>query len=116
MVIMEERMKGALMFLKLGKSFNVGGLKLSAEKKEVFEVTGWSNYNIFNNLTKTESLKEVGEVKELFKKMIEHFPDLKKIIKNKDINYNLVFDDSGKGSIGICSEKKGVLFWEIDLK
>jgi len=113
---MEERMKGALILLKAGKFFNVGGLKLSAEKKGVIEVTGWSHYNIFSNLTKTECLKELEEIKFLFKKMIENFSDLKSFIIDRDINYNLDFDDSGKGSIGICSEKKGILVWETELK
>ena len=41
---MEERIKAALMFIKSRKFFNVAGLKLSAEKKGVIEVTGWSHY------------------------------------------------------------------------
>ena len=56
---MEERIKSALSLLKAGKFFNVAGLKLSAEKKGVIEVTGWSHYSIFNNLTKTKCLKEL---------------------------------------------------------
>ena len=48
--------------------------------------------------------------------MIENFSDLKSFIIDRDINYNLDFDDTGKGSIGICSEKKGILVWETELK
>ena len=113
---MEERMKGALILLKAGKFFNVGGLKLSAEKKGVIEVTGWSRYSIFNNLTKTKCLKELKEIKELFGKIVNHSIELKEFINVKEIEYNLAFDDSGKASIGICSEKRGILVWQTELK
>ena len=111
---MEERIKSALVLLKSGKFFNVAGLKLSAEKKGVIEVTGWSHYSIFNNLTKTKCLKELKEIKELFEKIVNHSIELKEFINVKEIEYNLAFN-YGQGSVGIVSEKRGILVWQTQL-
>ena len=113
---MEGRIKTALEFLKDGQSFTVGELKLGVEQEGVLEVTGWSQYKNFENLTKQQSLKELEEIKALFYKMVNVSKDLKNFIENKSIEFNLYFDDYGKGSIGICSEKDKILAWEADLK
>ena len=113
---MERRIKTALEFLKDGQSFTVGELKLIAEKEGVLEVTGWSQYKNFENLRKQQSLKELEEIKALFYKMVNVSKGLKNFIENKSIEFNLYFDDYGKGSIGICSEKDKILVWEADLK
>ena len=112
---MEERIKTALEFLKDGQSFTVGELRFSAEKKGTLEVTGWSQYKNFENLTKQQSLKELKEIKALFYKMVDASKDLKIFVENKSIEFNLCFDDYGKGSIVICSQKEQKLNWEIDL-
>ena len=115
---MEERkrIRTALEFLKDGQSFTVGELRLGAEKPGVIEATGWSQYINFANLTKQGCLRELEEIKALFYKMVDASPELKDFIKNKAIEFNLYFDDSGKGSIGLCSEKEGTLTWEADIK
>ena len=115
MVNMKERIKTALMFLKLGKFFNVAELKLSSEKKGIIEVTGWSNYISINNLTKKISLRELEEIKARFNEIVNYSTEFKKFIEDKEIVYNLAFN-YGQGSIGICSEKKGILVWETELK
>jgi len=113
---MKERIKTALEFLKNGQSFTVGELRLVAEKDGILEVIGWSQYKNFENLTKQHSLKELEEIKDIFQRMVNVSKDLKNFIKNKSVEFNLYFDDYGKGSIGICSEKDKILAWEVDLK
>ena len=113
---MGKRIKTALKFLRDGQSFTVGDLRIGAESPGVVKVIGWSRYNNFVNLTKQHSLKELKEVKTTFYKMVDVSLDLKDFVKDKLIEFNLYFDDYGKGSISICSEKEGEIKWEVDLK
>ncbi len=113
---MERRIKTAIEFLRDGQSFTIGEIRLENEKSGVIKVTGWSQYKNFANLTKQKSLRELEEIKALFYKMVKVSPDLRSFIENKSIEFNLYFDDYGKGSIGICSEKDKILAWEADLR
>lgn len=112
---MEVRIRTALEFLKDGQSFTVGEIRLGAEKPGVIEVTGWSQYTNFANLTKQQCLRELEEIKELFYKMVDASSELKDFTKDKSAEFTLCFDDYGKGSIAICSQKDQELNWEIDL-
>ena len=102
-----ERIKTAIEFLKDGQSFSVGDLRLEIENK-IVTVTGWSQYSYIENLTKHQALKELDEIKISFKRMLDTSTELRNFIADKKIEYNLYFDDYGKGSIIICSEKDGV--------
>lgn len=75
---------------------------------------GWSQYSNFLNLTKSNSLKELSEIKNIFFDMSNISEDLKKFIVNKSIDYVLCYDDGGKASINICSEMDGVFKWLVD--
>lgn len=113
---MEERIRTALEFLKDGQTFTVGDLRLGAENPGAIEVTGWSQYMNFANLTKQQCLRELEEIKTLFYKMVDASAELKDFIKDKSIAFNLYFDDYGKGSIGLCSEKNDIVNWEADIR
>ena len=111
---MKEQIKRALNFLKVGKSFKIGVLKLGVEEPNSIYITGWSNYNNVENLTKQVALNELEEIKILFKNILEESQELRDFLKDKSIEYNLAFN-YGQGSIGICSQKKGKIKWEINL-
>ena len=112
---MRDRIKIAIEFLKDKKSFTVGDLRLGVNKSADIEVTGWSQYTNFRNLTKENSLEELQEIKSLFYDMLKISPELVNFIKGKDIVFNLYFDDYGKASIEICSEKDGNIWWKVDI-
>ena len=105
----------AIDFLKDGKPFTIEDLRLNILDEGTITVTGWSLYINFDNLTKRQSLKELNEIKILFQKMLDLSPDLVDFITGKKVQYFLYFDDYGKGSIPICSEKNGVIKWEIEI-
>jgi len=109
------RIKTAVEFLKDGQSFSVGDLRLGIERN-IINVTGWSQYSNLENLTKHIALKELDEIKTLFQQMIDASPELRIFIVGKKIEYNLYFDDYGKGSIIICSENDRALKWEMEFK
>lgn len=113
---MENRIKIALEFLKDGQSFTVGDLRLGMSSSNLLTVTGWSQYLIFSNLTKVNSLNELAEIKEIFSDMVDASNDLKTFIVDKSIEYILCYDDGGKASIDVCSEIDGVVKWKVELK
>ena len=112
---MENRIKAALEFLKDGQCFTVGDLRLGIDSNNYLVVSGWSQYSNFINLTKKNSLQEFKEIKSLFSEMLDSSTELKKFCEKRCIEYVLSFDDYGKASIDICSEKNGVLKWQIEL-
>ena len=112
---MEDKIQIALEFLKDGQSFTIGDLRLNISNSDLLIVTGWSQYLNFSNLTKVNSLKELAEIKHLFSNMVKFSDNLKRVVVDKTIEYILCYDDGGKASINICSEKNGILEWQIEL-
>ena len=110
---MRNRIKTAIEFLKGGQSFNIDDIRLGLNEGGDIEVAGWSQYTNLENLTKDSSLRELDEIKYLFSEMIMSSPELRKFIQEKYIEYSLYYDDYGKASISICSEKNGVLKWKL---
>ncbi len=113
---MERRIKIALEFLKDGHYFSVGDLRLGVKGSDIVVVTGWSKYTNFTDLSKEKCLKELMEIKSQFASMVDSSQDLRVFIENKSIEYSFAYDDHEKGSTPICSERYGVVEWDIDLK
>ncbi len=113
---MERRIKIALEFLKDGHYFSVGEIRLGVKESNIVEVTGWSKYTNLTNLSKDKCLKELMELKSQFASMVDSSQDLRVFIENKSIEYSFFYDDDDKGSTLVCSERYGVVSWDIDLK
>lgn len=112
---MENRIKTAVQFLKDGRSFSVEGLTMGINEEKDFYVTGWSQYIHLENISKAIAIMELSNIKEQFFQMVKISSELKDFIKKRNIKYNLAFN-YGMGSIGLCSEKNGVLTWELNLE
>ena len=76
---------------------------------------GWSQYIYIENLTQKNSLQELEEIKNLFQQMIDEVPEFKDFVYDKIISYNLAFD-YGMGAINICTDKNGVIRWDMEFK
>ncbi len=113
---MNKKLEIAIEFLKNGQSFTVDDLRLEIVDGNSFVVTGWSRYLNFSSLNKEKSIEELSEIKTVFSSMLETSNNLKDFISDKSIEYKLCFDDGGKASIDICSEKHGILKWLTELK
>lgn len=113
---MESRIKLAIEFLKHNQSFLVGDLRLSVNATGGMQITGWSHYTDFRNLSKAFYLEELNAVKQMFSDVLMSSEDLKRFVKGKEIEYYLDFDDYGKASVGICSEKHNHIKWYIALR
>lgn len=113
---MEGRIKAVIKFLKNNQSLLVGDLRLGVSATGDVQVTGWSHYTGIRNLSKAVCLEELIEVKQKFSDMLMSSEDLRRFINDKVIEYCLYFDDYGKTSIGICSEKNNHIKWYFDLK
>jgi hypothetical protein len=108
-----SRIKTALEFLKDNQGFKVGGLFLSGKDNIVY-VSGYTNYNDLKNINKRIAIRELEDTKAEFNDYLEIVPEFKDFLKNREIKFSLAYD-YGMGSIGICSEIKGVITWEHQL-
>lgn len=111
-----NRIEIALDFLRDGKSFTVCGLLLEANSYNTLVVKGWSDFLNFSNLSKKLCLSELKEIKEVFSEMVNSSSNLGKFIEDKEIEYVLCYDDAGKASIDICTEKNEIVKWNVELK
>jgi len=112
---MENRIKTTLKFLNDGQSFKIGDLRLGIENENILTVSGWSQYLDLSNLSKSICLEELAEIKRIGSDMIDSSNDLKSFRVNKSVKYILYYDDGGKTSIEICSEKDEVINWKLEL-
>lgn len=110
-----DRIQLAIDCLKEGQTFIVEGLKFELEEKN-FIVIGWSEYLNLSSLTKETSLEELNRVKTLFSDMVDSSLAFEKFMIDKTIEYRLYYDDAGKASIPICSEKHNVISWNVNLE
>ena len=109
------KINAALGYLRNGESITIEKLRLENDT-ENFNVIGWSEFINFENLTKSQSLKDLEEVKEVFSRIANVSEEFRNFVKDKTIVYNLYFDDAGKASIAICSEKDGLVKWHINIE
>jgi hypothetical protein len=112
---MLSRIKSAIDFLRDKQSVQVGDLRLGINDAGDVQVTGWSNYTDFRNLNRAICLRELQEIKNIFFEMLASSEELRAFVKGKVVEYNLDYDDYGKGSIGICSERNELLLWHIEM-
>ena len=111
---LELRIKNAIILLTDGHPYKVGDLTFGSKDKNHFSVTGWTLTNDLKNITKENAVKELNEIKDLFKRMTSVSKQLSDFIENKRIEYHLGFD-YGMGALGICTETNGEVKWEADL-
>jgi hypothetical protein len=112
---LDHRIKTAIILLSDGHAINVGDLSFGCKDKNHFSVTGWTNNNNLESVTRQSAINELQEIKSLFSKMVASSSELADFIKVRQVEYYLGYD-YGMGAIGICSEKKGELNWETILK
>jgi len=107
-----NKIRTAIEFLKDGQSFKVGELRFEINEGAV-QVIGWSQYINLQNVTKAKALDELEEIKALFFEMKKASPELQDFIKEKSVKFSLYFDDYGKTSIEICTERDGIFIWRL---
>ena len=113
---MKGRIKNAVEFLKDGLPFRVENLGFALDKSGGLEVSGWSAYKQLKYLTKGICFQELQGIKDEFKEMVNISDELREFIKDREIIYYLNFDDYGKSSIIICTEKSGLIKWYFEIK
>lgn len=109
----KKGIKTAVEFLRDGQSFKVGDLRLDMCDSDLLIVRGCSRNMNFSNINRINSLEELAEIRDVFFNMVFVSNDLKMFISDKEIEYILSYDDGGKTSIDICSERNGIVQWQI---
>ena len=103
-----QRIKTAVSFLEDGLSFKVDGLRLGYHEN-IIEVAGWTtSVTLLSHVDQAKAIFKLNEIKDLFYQMIDVSSDLRDFSAGKKIDFTLYYDDSGKTSIKICSERDGV--------
>ncbi len=97
--------------MKDGKSFLVDDLRLEMEEFREIKIAGWSKYISLVNIDKSVALNELAEIKSRFSNIVQTSPELATFILGKVIEFVLFFDDYGKGSLQLVSEKNGIIKW-----
>ena len=110
-----EKIKAALEYLRMHEPVHLEGLRLE-NNPLIFNVIGWSEFSNFKQLNKAQSLKELEGVKHFFYSIINISDEFSSFVNGKNIEFHLYFDDYGKGSIAICSERNNIVEWQINLE
>jgi hypothetical protein len=109
-----NRLREAVKLLKEGGTMKVGDVRLGTHGESELTVTGWTRYQLLENLTQTKALGELGEIKAIFADMLDLSPDLLEFAGTKTVGFYLG-QDYGQGAIGICKEIEGKVIWEVEL-
>ncbi|HEX5001701.1 MAG TPA: hypothetical protein VFW78_04335 [Bacteroidia bacterium] len=109
----KERLISSLKMFEGGGGLSVGGLFLryhESNGKRLLDVTGdtlWSP----KILTKKMALKELEEIKDLFKRFTEVSMEFSNFTSGCELRFHLDYN-YGMGSKGICSEVLGIVTWD----
>ena len=112
--MLRERLKGAIEAIRDGQRFKLGDLLITKDKNTVL-VTGWTESLHLNVLTKSIAKEELAHIKQDFQKLVSSSDDWKEFVTDKTIQYNLDYDEFGKGGPGICKEVNGKIEWMVEL-
>ncbi|KIC92607.1 hypothetical protein [Flavihumibacter solisilvae] len=111
---MNNELNLALDILKETGSARVGDFRLELDGSDSLLVIGWSQYLTFSNLTKQICINELAEVKDGYNRMLTLSREFEEFTRSKSIEFKLYYDDGGRVSIEICSEKNGVIKCFLD--
>lgn len=114
--MIQNQIKTAIEFLKDNQPFKIGNIRLSISALNVIEVTGWSQYIYLKNISKSIATEDLKNLKSEFFTILNSSLELQSFIKNKEIKFNLWFNDNNKASIEICSEQYGLISWKPYIK
>jgi len=108
-----NKIQTAIEFLKNDRTFLLGEIRLGIIGSGSIEVAGWSQWLNIENISKQNSLKELERIKSFYSEIIAGSSELQHFVKGKDTIFSLYFDDGGKTSIAICSERNAALLWHL---
>jgi len=109
-----NRLREAVTVLKEGGTMKVGDVRLGTHGANELTVTGWTRSQSLEHLTQSKALSELGEIKEIFARMLKSSPELLDFAGTKTIGFYLG-QNYGQGAIGICKEIHGSVIWEVEL-
>ncbi len=109
-----QRIKNAIILLSSFHPLKVGDLTLGSKNDSQLSVSGMCKESILQNMTRDSAIEQITEIKTHFYRMVKISSELEKFIENKDIEFSL-FINAGMSDLEVCSEKRGILNWNIEL-
>ena len=113
-----SRIKNTIMLLNEGKSYNIGDLYFSPQKrkilnfkkKDTIQILAYTKCHSLELMTAEYALYELKAIKRALNDLENISEEFRAFIKDYDIEYVLSYN-YGMGAIGICSEKNDVIKW-----
>jgi len=97
-----------------GIPLKLGNMNIRMTDTGTLLVTWWTDTIYFENITKEYALKELRKLREMFLELQEEYNALNTIVEvnSLKIEYHVSYD-TGKGSVGICSDIDDVVHWYV---
>lgn len=70
----------------------------------------------FDRISRSEFLSEIDELKKLFDRFLNVYPEFKLYLNDKQIIYKLWYTEDKSYSFTICEEKNGTIYWSPNIK
>lgn len=107
---MDNNFDDAVKHLKNNQWVKVNNLRFEANDDQL-RIVGWSQYRNIHNITKSVALNELEEIKRAFFSILSASNELNLFVATKSLEYILAYNDAGKTSVDVCSEKDGIFQW-----
>lgn len=111
--MIQDRINIAVALLKEGHAFGIDGILLHVVAPDIMSVTGFTSHQLFENVSKSNVIEDLGNLKLQFQEMIDTFEILRDFVAGKKFHY-FIGHDIGKAAIPICKEIEGELTWLND--
>jgi len=103
-------------YMEVGENRKLGDFRIGVLDKNTIYITGQSKIRREEDITEKEALDELSFLKEESNSIIDGSSiELKNFITGKTIEYNMAYN-YGMGSIEICHETNGMVYWNPYLK
>lgn len=82
----------------------------------IFSVAFNTRWLYYERITRSEFLSEIDELKKLFDRFLNVYPEFKLYLNDKQIIYKLWYTEDKSYSFTICEEKNGTIYWSPNIK
>jgi hypothetical protein len=78
-------------------------------------VFGWTPFVNLNQISNHLAIQQLSNIEDSFNYLMQNSEPLKIFISSKKLQFILLYDDAGKGSISICSKQDNEITFHLNL-
>jgi len=110
-----KALENVVHLLTHGHLYSVGGLTFRTLDNTNIQVIGSTLKHDLIAITRSSCILEIRDIKKEFMQMLNLSPVFKDCIKDKEIQFCLIYD-YGMGGIFLCEEVNGHITWNQDVR